>query len=457
MVEYEKKHKSDTAENFLKICFVFMLVCASMGEWKVINSALGGLPKAICMGVIFTAALYAFVKPNLKKAAQLLPPTLMYLSLIVLLMLWSLAIWIMNFTDVSSVVRGGSKMVFQTISIMTAVSAVYMFGLESINLFTVSLCITNSLIMILEIPNYGLAESITSLINCVVKFGDAIGYARALEIHDLTFVFGQLIIYYAIFAPRKTRTEKKKRNCFLALCIFFFTVGMKRIAIPAVILFILFAMILKKRKKLNMFFVLYGIGMTAFFMVFICGVRSGGVSELCARFGIDMMGREYLWKLAGDYYSFSPMYMGKGFEFVDTIVTQWYNEGIIKLALMFHNDILKVFVEMGFPGFLIWSLVQYLVYPVFFAKYADTKTAVLYTSVLGYMTFTYLTDNTAFYFWSTMGLKLIVLAYAVYRKKESSEKNAWKPPEKNDIKARTQELLMYENEKNSTATEGENG
>ncbi len=41
----------------------------------------------------------------------------------------------------------------------------------------------------------------------------------------------------------------------------------------------------------------------------------------------------------------------------------------------------------------------------------------LYLSELGYMTVTYLTDNTAFYFWSTMALRLVTLAYAMERKK----------------------------------------
>lgn len=45
----------------------------------------------------------------------------------------------------------------------------------------------------------------------------------------------------------------------------------------------------------------------------------------------------------------------------------------------------------------------------------------LYLSELGYMTVTYLTDNTAFYFWSTMALRLVTLAYAMERKKPRNQ------------------------------------
>lgn len=45
----------------------------------------------------------------------------------------------------------------------------------------------------------------------------------------------------------------------------------------------------------------------------------------------------------------------------------------------------------------------------------------LYLSELGYMTVTYLTDNTAFYFWSTMALRLVTLAYAMERKSPGTQ------------------------------------
>lgn len=430
-----QSRKDRMIETLPKVSVVFLMVCASMGEWKVINAILWGLPKAVCLGVICIAVAYGFIRPDLKRVKQLAAPLLVYMGLIAFLMLWSVAIWIMNFSEVASISRGASKMMYQTICVLTAVSAVYLFGVEAIDLFALSVCITNGLIMILEIPNYGLSESINSLINCVVKFGDAVGYSRALEIHDLTFVFGQLMIYYGVFSPRETAEGKKKSRRLLIACSFFFIVGMKRIAIPAVILFIAVAAVLKNRKNLTFFYVVSGVCTVIFFLLFIYGVRNGVVSKICNAAGIDMMGREYLWQLAGPYYRFSPTYMGRGFEFVDKIVVEWYSVGLINHAYPFHNDILKVFVELGFPGFLLWSVIQYILYPVFFSKYGDTKSAVLYCSVLGYMTVTYLTDNTAFYFWSTLSLKLIVLGYTVYRREiKRKQEELWRPPSKDDIK-----------------------
>ncbi len=88
-------------------------------------------------------------------------------------------------------------------------------------------------------------------------------------------------------------------------------------------------------------------------------MRYGVISRLLNSFGIDMMGRDYLWSMANPYYEFSITYIGRGFEYVDTIIAQWYNDGLINQPYPFHNDILKVFVEVGFPGFLLWSSIQY--------------------------------------------------------------------------------------------------
>ena len=425
----------------LKIAYVFFIVCAAMGEWSPINQKLYGLPKVLTVGVIFIAAAYAIINPDIARLKNVWQPTLLYMSLIAALLLWSLAIWIMSFIDVSSMTRGVSKMIYQSISVMAAVSAVYLFGIEAIDLFTIGLCITNGLIMLLEIPNFGLWSSIQSLVTCLVTFGNAEGYARSLEIHDLTFVFGQLVLYYVVFAPKDTRRERKKRWRMILLCTFFFLVGMKRIAIPAVVLFVVYSFFLKNKKFLKPFLILQGLLWVAFFFLYIYGVRTGEVSKIMNMVGIDMMGRDYLWQLVGEHYDFSIGYMGHGFEYVDSIVANWYSSGLINHPYPFHNDILKVFVEMGFLGFVLWSGIQYVIGPTFWTKYADNNTALLYMADLGYMTITYLTDNTAFYFWSTMALRIIVLSYAEKRH-QPPKKEIWKPKSRAEMQEQIRSMMQ---------------
>lgn len=422
-------------------CVVFLSV-AGLGEWKVLNGMLGGLPKAITLGVIGLAMLYALFFPDEKRFREIWKPTLLYMSLMAALFFWSIVIWIQSFATVSSMVRSCSKLLFQSIAILTAVALVYLFREKAIELFTISICITNGVIMLLYIPEFGVGASIQSLVTCLVTFGDAVGYARELEIHDLTFVFGQMVLYYAVFAPRTTRQEKRKRWLYLLACCWFFLVGMKRSAIPAVLLFILIGLLLRKRKVPSWLYPTVGVCCILFFLAFLYGVRNGIVSRLLNSVGVDMMGRDYLWSMANPYYEFSITYLGHGFEYVDTIIGQWYNAGLINHAYPFHNDILKVFVEMGFPGFLLWSGIQYILTPLFWQHYADQETALLYMCELGYMTVTYLTDNTAFYFWSTMALRLVAFSYAMERKKPPKPK-VWMPDSRQEMRDRIR-ILMQE-------------
>jgi len=417
-------------QKLLCFSYIFLIAVAGLGEWKTLNNAVGGLPKIVTAGVICMAFGYGLIYPDIKRLQKVIRPALVYMSLMAALLLWSMVIWLMNLSDFSSMKGACSKLVFQSISIMAGVCAVYLFGSKAVDFFTIAVCLSNAGIMVLEIPSFGLAASLQSLITCLITFGDAEGYARKLEIHDLTFVFGQLVLYYAAFAPHETPQENRRRWLFLIACIFFFLVGMKRIAIPAVILFIMVAYFIRLFKK--PIFILWGIGWVGFFFLYLYGVRTGVVSQVLKVIGIDMMGRDYLWSLANDYYEFSVGYFGHGFEYVDAMVAVWYGSGLINNPYPLHNDILKVFVELGFPGFVFWSGIQYIITPIFWTKYADDDTTLLYLCNLSYMTMTYLTDNTSFSFWSTMALRLLPLAYSVQHKKPPKPQ-VWTPRDKKEM------------------------
>ena len=288
-------------QKLICICYVGFIALAALGDWKTLQSILGGLPKIITAGVIGMAIVYGFIYPDLERVKKVFWPALVYMSLIAMLFLWSIVIWLMDFSAISTMIRACSKLMFQSISILTAVSGVFLLGSKTIDLFAIAVCLANAGIMVLEIPTFGLSASIQSLMRCLLTFGEAEGYARNLEIHDLTFVFGQLVLYYAVFAPHDTKQEKRRRRRLLAACTFFFFVGMKRIAIPAVVLFIFVALIVRRFKDKKKLLTLWGVAWVVFFFLYIYAVRSGLVSKLLHIKGIDMMGRDYLWSLANDY------------------------------------------------------------------------------------------------------------------------------------------------------------
>ena len=85
----------------------------------------------------------------------------------------------------------------------------YLFEDRAVNYLFLGMCATNTAIMLLEMPKYGIQQSISSVVTCLITFGEAEGFMRALEIHDITFLFGQFFIYYLMFAPKGSKSEKE--------------------------------------------------------------------------------------------------------------------------------------------------------------------------------------------------------------------------------------------------------
>lgn len=441
----KKRHITETADPlnsgkpvWIKIFFVLCIILAAMGDQKLLNSLFGALPKAISIGAIVIAFFYGIYIGDYKSLKKILAPTIMYISLMAFIMIYSLIIWVLGFTDISSIVRGGSKLAFQMIAVLVAISGVYIFGKESIKLFFIAFCVCNALIMLIEMPRFGFAASISSLIHSIVTFGDAKGYARTLEIHDLTFIMGQFAIYYLLFAPKDTAEHRKERRYGITASLLFFIVGMKRIAVFALGFTILAGLLIRNRKNTYRIVLGIGITMTALAFLFIFTVRNGSFMNMLEALDIDTMGRTSAWDMASEYYEFSPTFLGRGFESVDAIVKEWVVQGKAKKALPLHNDYLKMFIELGFCGFAVWVGAQYILYPIIWKKTYNSKTACMYMCILIYMSFTFMTDNTAFLYWSTVALRLLPMAFASGEENEQPIK--WRPPTGKEMTYRIQEL-----------------
>lgn len=414
---------------FLVVACTFF---AGLGDWKVLNNAYGGLPKAIVLGAIACAFMYFLVSADfgkLRKAMSFFPIFLIPIAVYIVI---SMYIWITDFSQVASISRAWEKILFQTITIIYAVFMCYLLEERAINYLFFSMCAVNTAIMLLEMPKYGIAESISSVVTCIVTFGEAEGFVRALEIHDITFLFGQFFIYYMMFAPKGRKSERRIRRCGIILSLFFILLGLKRGVLPAVIIVCIYVKFLRLFKKPEKLIMATGISITLFLYFYLYLTRSGLLVEFLESHGVDMMGRDVLWSLPNQYYELSPFWKGLGFESVTELVNQWYQDGLINRAYPLHNDILKIFIELGALGFTLWAVIHYFMFPAYWMKRHDTQTGMLYMAILLYMTATYLTDNTAFYFWCSIGLRLIPISYS-YRINKLEKETQWKAPTSEDV------------------------
>ena len=417
---------------FIIFLIVACTIFAGLGDWKVLNNAYGGLPKAIVLGAIVCAFMYFLVSADfgkLRKAMSFFPIFLIPIAVYIVI---SMYIWITDFSQVASISRAWEKILFQTITIIYAVFMCYLLEERAVNYLFFSMCAVNTAIMLLEMPKYGIAESISSVVTCIITFGEAEGFVRALEIHDITFLFGQFFVYYMMFAPKGQKSERRIRRCGIIFSLFFILLGLKRGVLPAVIIVCIYVTFLRLFKKPEKLIMATGISITLFFYFYLYLTRSGLLVEFLESHGVDMMGRDVLWSLPNQYYELSPFWKGLGFESVTELVNQWYQDGLINRAYPLHNDILKIFIELGALGFTLWAVIHYVMFPAYWMKRHDTKTGMLYMAILLYMTATYLTDNTAFYFWCSIGLRLIPMSYS-YRINKLEKETQWEAPTSEDV------------------------
>ena len=246
----------------------------------------------------------------------------------------------------------------------------------------------------------------------------------------MTFLEGIFVLYYLFFSPKETK-QQRTRNWVLAGCSFFFVLaGMKRILLPALVVSAFYIWVLRRSHAKEKLIMLTGAAWVTLFWVYLYLVHTGAISRILNAVGVNMMGRDYIWSLAKPYYQFSPTFIGLGFEAVDAMVTRFYEIGLIDVAYPLHNDILKVFVELGFLGLCFWCAFLYLILPWFWTKRYGPEAGILYFAILNPLSMTYLTDNTAFYFWCTMGLRMIPLAVCCFasRRSPAAQKQTWQPP-----------------------------
>ena len=425
---------------FLSIACTF---CAGLGEWKKVNDAFGALPKAASLGVIGCAVLWFLLNPDFREVNRALSYLFVFSLLLFVPFFASMNTWLIELYNFGSISRSFEKLLFQFVSALYAVGMVYLFGFKAIDYFFYAVVLANLTIVGLEIPRYGVAESLQSVIEGIRTYGEAEGFMRSLELHDLTFLFGQFLIFYLMFAPRKTEEERKKRRLHVLICLGLILLGFKRLIFQAIGLGVAFVWVTRRLKSYRGWFFFLGAVIVFCCFLYVYLIYSGWLVAFARAWGVNMMGRDEFWTYASDYYEFSFFWRGLGFEAVDTLVHQWAASGLINHPYPLHNDYLKVYMELGTFGLFFWAGIQYVYYPQYWLREHSGECALLYFSVLAYMSVTYLTDNTACYFWSSIGLRLLPMAYS-YTRIVKEDQGTWRPPSAREIADMMRGLEMEE-------------
>ncbi len=314
------------------------------------------------------------------------------------------------------VARGYEKLAYQTLTIAISVFAFYLFGKKAVDYTFYGFVLFYAAAIVIALLRSGFSDALSSIRLFLTDFGNARGFMKQLELHDAVFAFGIFILYYFLDGVKKNPGK-------LCLAVFFFLLGFKRIGVLAILLALPLGAILRKYcrdlKKTGM---ILGALIILAGLVYVAWIKNGRFAAVTGELGINTMGRNELFRFISDYYSVSPAFWGRGFEYI-TILLRDARVDYINLAKIgaIHNDYIKVFVEFGFFGYFLWTGYWLLWHQRWTGRFGNmAMLAQLLVSV--YLFTTYTTDNTAFYFSTGLVARLVPMAFSLQEREAAADR-----------------------------------
>ena len=384
------------------------------------------------IGVLGLAIVFLLVSGDFRRLKTLGQFAVMFGLPFLMMAALSMLFWALDFQQMNYMSRGCSTILYHFIALGAMCGAVYLFGKKSIDYTMYAMCGANVLIMLESMKEFGIGEFAVGMIAFIKSGGiDTNAAIKALEVHDLTFAFGLMVLYYL-------RCEKgKKRLIYTAAAAFFFFIGLKRIALIGLIGVFMMALVIQRMKpqtQRKIVIVISAIAMLiCFFYVYM--IQSGLFNEIVHKLEIDTMGRDRLYAAFQEVYEFSPTFRGYGIGYVTRYISIMTAAKIGVFGTHdfggMHNDIVTMYIELGFWGFAFWIWYNWNGRIVWCQKEFGMKTAMLllYETIYAYVTFA--TDNTVFYCYINTVFMLLPIAVAI-GELEMDEENSHdkKEPEK---------------------------
>lgn len=345
------------------------------------------------------------INPKILRFVTLIKGSCVYQLPYMIPVIVQLAIWTYQFAAVQTMTRGLFYIVYQILQVVTAFAVLMLFGKNGIWAWLGTIAFANFITLLETIAKFGVARTVQEWIKLMTTFGEVTGDSmRAMEIHNTVFAYGPFIIVQILWFKKIPKSA-----LMLFISQFFFLLGLKRIAVAGVILAILLQLFIERFKEKTQARLITATNIIVIISTFVyIYLISQGLFDLLEKLGLDTKGRDLLYQFVNRQYEFQPFFFGRGLGFSSL---QWEQTGRWSQQIKqdaFHNDFLKMFVEIGCLPYLIWIYTHIKYRAQKFFKYGS-KVGLTFFATMIYMIINYLTDNTFYYFYVTGSTQIAVL------------------------------------------------
>ncbi len=396
------------------VTVIYMVLATAMFFWQDTYFLLGGIEFSLknpcALGILFLALLNFIVTARPGRSVVLARHTMIQMLPCVVPLFFSSIIWVLSGAEQAAVTNGVSMIVSQLLAVSVATATLYLFGGRGVWYCLGAMCGANFLLVLGVMAQGGPSAFAQEFITLLATFSADNGpLMQWLEINDLTFAFGPFLLYLLL-----NRRQTGHFLIWLLVVSFLFLAGLKRIAIPALALGFAIALIIRllPEKAARQTALCIGAGMMIVSFLYIVSIRTGLFAYIEQRLGINTMGRVAMFTNLESYYDISITYMGKGtgFErFVDWATGVEYK--LPRRTLMpIHNDFLRMYLNVGFVGYWVWIWSVLMTRLSYFFRRGGKEAGTLLLAVCIYCFVLYATDNTVYYFYTTMACALVPMA-----------------------------------------------
>lgn len=329
---------------------------------------------------------------------------------LLLSLLHSLLVWGLQGTDAPFVLRAGQKLLFQAAALAGALSAFQVFGPRAVDYTFYGLALANGAVILLHALLAPPSATLLGLtVGPLLGLGGAAGaFQTSIELHDITFCMGLFVFHYALHPP-----SRGHRQAHIAAALFFFWAGLKRIAVPALLLALFAWFFLRfacRRPPSRSRLLLFSSVLIALSFAYVAAIRAGLVTRTLDALGVDMTGRDRIYRYVQPMYSLSPGFTGYGFQYTVALLRGMRDAGTQQIMVTgLHSDVLTLYIEMGFFGFFAMMTVLLAVIPARIGARYGLRAQRAALCVQLYLLITYLTDNTMYYFFLTFVSRLLLM------------------------------------------------
>jgi len=359
--------------------------------------------------LLFSLSLFLFIRKP--KGICRKNDFIIFIFIFILCLIQTSIFFFLNFTDRVFFSRGFSSVIYQINYIFFCYSLLNTYGKSAVNILFKSLCFSYLINIIIAIYAINFKAVLLSVFHIFISgllTGESFATDIYLEKSHATLLIMPLFFIFYLFDYKKVGNGNSKYKMIFSLI--FSLMAFKRIAILAAIvifLFFLFKKITFKKK------ILFSIGFLfiVFIYVYIYSIKYNILFDLASENDINMMSRDIIYKNINYLYDFNINFWGNGWGFAIKFLhsNAEYLLGFFIGGL--HNDLLKVFIDLGFVLSVLYYSFFLIIIPRYFYKTNRPLIGYIFFSTQLYLFIIYMTDNAMTYIPCQMAAYLLCYYY----------------------------------------------